>query len=63
MEGTRWRKSTYSNGGEANCVELDLSKKGLLVRDSKAPLGGMLSVAATSASAFLTAVKVGTYGR
>lgn len=56
MEG-KWRKSSYSQGGDANCVELSLSGQGLLVRDSKAPLSGMLSCAGTSASAFVSAVK------
>ena len=62
MEG-KWRKSSYSNGGEANCVELARTQQGLLARDSKAPLSGMLSFADTSASAFLTAVKAGQFDR
>jgi hypothetical protein len=62
MEGN-WKKSSYSQGGDANCVELACTEQGLLVRDSKAPLGGMLSVADTSASAFLVAVKAGLYQR
>jgi hypothetical protein len=61
MEG-KWRKSSYSDGA-SNCVELDLGHQGLLVRDSKAPLGGTLSFAGTSASAFLSAVKAGRFGR
>jgi hypothetical protein len=60
MEG-KWRKSSYSNGGEANCVELDLGEQGLLVRDSKAPLSGMLSFADMSATHFLAAVKGGRF--
>lgn len=63
MEGNRWRKSTYSNGGEGNCVELSRNGQGLLVRDSKAPLSGTLMFADTSASAFLTAVAAGLYQR
>jgi hypothetical protein len=62
MEG-KWRKSSYSQGGDANCVELAPGEQGLLVRDSKAPLGGMLSLADTGASAFLSAVKAGLYQR
>ncbi len=62
MEG-KWRKSSYSNGGEANCVELDLGEQGLLVRDSKAPLGGMLSFTDSAASAFRSAVKDGRFDR
>ncbi len=62
MEG-KWRKSSHSQGGDANCVELSSSGQSLLVRDSKAPLGGMLSFADTSASAFLSAVKGGRFDR
>jgi hypothetical protein len=50
-----WRKSSYSNQG--NCVELAPSEQGLLVRDSKAPLSGMLSFTDVAASAFRSAVK------
>lgn len=62
MEG-KWRKSSYSQGGDANCVELAWDERGLLTRDSKAPLGGMLLVADAGASAFLSAVKAGLYQR
>lgn len=59
--GTRWRKSTYSGTQGGNCVELARDEQGLLARDSKAPLSGMLSFAAVSATAFLTAVKAGRF--
>lgn len=62
MEG-KWRKSSYSQGGDANCVELAWDDQGLLTRDSKAPLSGMLSFADVSASAFLAAVKGGRFDR
>ena len=62
MEG-KWRKSSYSQGGDANCVELSLVEQGLLVRDSKAPLGGMLSFTDGAALAFLSGVKAGRLGR
>lgn len=58
-----WRKSSYSGGTGGDCVELARTGQGLLARDSKAPLGGMLSFADTSASAFLAAVKGGRYDR
>jgi hypothetical protein len=58
-----WRKSSYSGGTGGDCVELALAEQGLLVRDSKAPLGGTLSLAGTSAVHFLTAVKAGRFGR
>lgn len=62
MEGN-WKKSSYSQGGDANCVELALVERGLLARDSKAPLNGMLSFADAGASAFLAAVKAGRFDR
>lgn len=61
MEGN-WRKSTYSDGA-SNCVELAWGKQGLLARDSKSPLTGTLSFADTSASAWLAAVKAGSFDR
>ncbi len=61
MEGN-WRKSSFSDGA-SNCVELSRHKQGLLVRDSKSPLSGMLSFADRSAAHFLTAVKAGRFGR
>lgn len=61
MEG-KWRKSSYSDGA-SNCVELIRDERGLLARDSKAPLGGMLSFADTGAESFLTAVKAGRFDR
>lgn len=61
MEGS-WRKSSYSSGAD-NCVEIAWGERGLLARDSKAPLGGMLSFTNGSAAAFLFAVKAGLYQR
>lgn len=59
----RWRKSSRSQGGEGNCVELALVERGLLARDSKCPESGMLLFADTGASAFLSAVKAGRFDR
>jgi len=61
--GMNWRKSSYSGGTGGDCVELARTGQGLLARDSKAPLSGMLSFADASASAFLTAVKGGRFDR
>lgn len=55
MEG-QWRKSSYSNGGEANCVEV----LGTWVRDSKAPDRGVLVFADEAWRPWLAAVKAGT---
>lgn len=52
MEG-QWKKSTYSNGGEANCVEVC----GTWVRDSKAPERGALKFADDAWACWLAVVK------
>lgn len=59
----KWRKSSYSGGTGGDCVELALTNRGLLVRDSKAPFSGTLSIADMGASAFVAAVKAGLYQR
>jgi hypothetical protein len=40
---TRWRKSSYI-GGDNNCVEVAATGATIKVRDSKSPLGEVLSV-------------------
>ncbi|MDA3624201.1 DUF397 domain-containing protein [Saccharopolyspora sp. WRP15-2] len=57
MNGTTWRKSSYSNAN-GNCVELS-DPRGL-IRDSKDPEGPVLSVDITG---FLRAVKTGRFER
>ena len=53
-----WRKSTYSDGGDNNCVEVAEGYADLIpVRDSKAPNGGVLLFGATSWASFLTQIK------
>ena len=44
LAGRRWRKSSYSANGGADCVEvgLDLGAEGVLVRDTKARSGTVL---------------------
>ena len=41
-DGATWRKSTYSNGGGGNCVEVADLPNGQAVRDSKHPQGPIL---------------------
>lgn len=60
MEG-KWRKSSYSDNGDANCVELARDEQGLLARDSKAPDRAMLRFAGPAGIAWLTAVKAGGF--
>jgi hypothetical protein len=52
-----WRKSSYSQGGDNNCVEVADGYSGLVpVRDSKAPMGRPLVFAAGSWLAFVESV-------
>lgn len=52
-----WRKSSYSSGGEGNCVELAMEKTAGAVRDSKNPDGPVISLPMRSFQAFLRNVK------
>lgn len=55
-----WRKSSYSTGGNANCVEAGaLSNDLIAIRDSKNPTGPALTFAAASFFAFTTALRDG----
>ncbi|MGX1270871.1 DUF397 domain-containing protein [Streptomyces phaeoluteigriseus] len=50
-----WRKSSYSDGGGTNCIEIADGYRGLVpVRDSKVPDGGVLVFGAASWDAFVT---------
>ncbi|MFG2828838.1 DUF397 domain-containing protein [Streptomyces sp. NPDC048434] len=58
-----WRKSSHSNGDGGNCVEVADDVPGLVpVRDSKAPEGPVLVLAAGAWSRFVTAVKGDSLG-
>ncbi|KOG33149.1 DUF397 domain-containing protein [Streptomyces resistomycificus] len=53
-----WRKSSYSDGGANNCLEVSDGHPGLVpVRDSKFPHGPVLLVGATPWALFVTKVK------
>lgn len=57
-----WRKSSYSSSNNDSCVEvLDVHPSGVPVRDSKAPHGPALVFPAVGWSAFVAAVKDGTF--
>ena len=57
-----WRKSSYSNGDGGACVEVADVFAGIIpVRDSKDPDGPTLVFAAESWSAFVSAVKDGSF--
>ncbi|MGW2838493.1 DUF397 domain-containing protein [Streptomyces sp. NPDC001493] len=49
-----WRKSSYSDGGDNNCLEVARDFPGLVpVRDSKNPTGPALLVTATAWAEFV----------
>ncbi|MER6310906.1 DUF397 domain-containing protein [Streptomyces sp. NPDC001657] len=57
-DGTVWRKSSYSDGGEDNCVEVADGLPGTVpVRDSKNPDGPVLRTSAAAWSSFIATVK------
>ncbi|MBA2807249.1 DUF397 domain-containing protein [Streptomyces sp. KM273126] len=53
-----WRKSSYSEGGDNDCVELADGYPGIVpVRDSKTPTARPLVFSAASWGAFVLSVK------
>ncbi|MDC0770207.1 DUF397 domain-containing protein [Streptomyces sp. HD] len=53
-----WRKSSYSEGGANDCIEVADSYSGIVpVRDSKVPAGHVLMLSASSWAAFVQGVK------
>ncbi|MFF5002133.1 DUF397 domain-containing protein [Streptomyces phaeochromogenes] len=53
-----WRKSSYSDGGDTNCVEVADGHPGIVpVRDSKTPAARPLVFSVLSWSAFMEGVK------
>ncbi|MDX3433032.1 MULTISPECIES: DUF397 domain-containing protein [Streptomyces] len=58
LSAATWRKSSYSDGGGTNCVEVADAFPGLVpVRDSKVPAGPTLIVAASAWAAFVDGVR------
>ncbi|WP_033324368.1 DUF397 domain-containing protein [Streptomyces yerevanensis] len=58
FKAATWRKSSYSDGGANNCLEVADGYPGIVpVRDSKAPEGGVLVFGTSSWSAFVGGVK------
>ncbi|MFH9066379.1 DUF397 domain-containing protein [Streptomyces coeruleorubidus] len=52
-----WRKSSYSDGGASNCLEVADNHPGIVpVRDSKQPHGPILVFGASPWASFLTYV-------
>jgi uncharacterized protein DUF397 len=58
----RWRKSSYSGNGGANCVEVASNRPGLVaVRDSKDKIGPTLSFTPDEWRAFVAGAKAGEF--
>ncbi|MFJ6615596.1 DUF397 domain-containing protein [Streptomyces sp. NPDC091289] len=58
---TGWRKSSYSGGANAECLEVADGHATVPVRDSKAPAGPAVVFSADGWSSFVTAVKHGAF--
>jgi hypothetical protein len=59
LRDTNWRKSSYSDGGDNNCVEVAVGHPTLVpVRDSKLTDGPVIVFDAVSWTAFLTSSAV-----
>ncbi|GHE87268.1 MULTISPECIES: DUF397 domain-containing protein [Actinomycetes] len=59
LSGVAWRKSSRSQNGSANCVEVANLSGVTGVRDSKNPSGPALVFAPAAFTAFIGAVKTG----
>ncbi|MDQ8704830.1 DUF397 domain-containing protein [Streptomyces sp. LHD-70] len=58
LSAAAWRKSSYSDGGDNNCIEVADGYPGVVpVRDSKRPEGPALVFPAGAWSAFVGAVR------
>ncbi|MEU0481134.1 DUF397 domain-containing protein [Streptosporangium sp. NPDC006013] len=59
LSGAEFRKSSYSNSGDA-CVEVATNLPGVVaVRDSKDPLGPVLTFSPATWNDFLTGIRTG----
>ena len=57
-----WQKSSYSGNGGGNCVEVARNlPRVVAVRDSKDPLGPVLSLAPSAWRGFIADVKAGRH--
>lgn len=62
-DGLKWRKSSFSGGNGAECVEVASDGRAVLVRDTKRREAGHLAVDADGWRVFIAAVKVSESGR
>ena len=62
LTGAVWRKSTRSDNGGSDCVEVARNLPGVVgIRDSKDPAGPALAVGPGTWRAFLATVKAGAF--
>jgi hypothetical protein len=54
---TNWRKSSYSNGGSGDCVEITYSTDEVAVRDSKHTAGPAIAVNPAAWQEFLASTR------
>ncbi|MEE4488724.1 DUF397 domain-containing protein [Streptomyces sp. BE230] len=60
LSAANWRKSSYSDGGGTNCVEVSDAYPTLVpVRDSKTPTGPALIFTSAAWSTFINTVREG----
>lgn len=52
-----WRKSSYSEMSDNDCVEIRFDGPAVLIRDSKDPAGPVLRVSAEAWSTFIDALR------
>jgi hypothetical protein len=60
---TSWRKSTFSDGGQSNCLEVAFAETGAAVRDSKNATGPKIALSATAWRGFVGVVAASVGGR
>ncbi|MFF5259480.1 DUF397 domain-containing protein [Actinomadura viridis] len=60
FSGLQWRTSSYSGSDHTQCVEVAPVRSGVAARDSKDPLGPVLSFSRSEWGAFLKVVKDGS---
>jgi hypothetical protein len=56
-----WRKSSYSGGGSANCVEVAVLPGAVAIRDSKDPSGPVHVVPAEAFASLIAGIKRGDF--
>ncbi|WP_405897809.1 DUF397 domain-containing protein [Streptomyces sp. NBC_00727] len=59
---TGWFKSSYSGGGQGECLEVAAGHAAVPVRDSKAPAGPAVVFSGDGWASFVGAVKEGRFG-